>query len=326
MLPFRADAVFEGGGVRGIGLVGAAEVAEEHGVEWVSLAGTSAGAIVAALLAAGYRAAELRDILSRLDLRCFRDRGGVDRLPLLGRPLSLLFEKGVYEGSYLVRWLGGLLGRRGVQTFGDLVDTAFAGDERHRFRLRVIAADVSRGRLLVLPQDIARFGVRPEDLSVALAVRMSMSIPFFYEPVQLRDMRTGRVSYIVDGGILSNFPVWLFDSQGPPRWPTFGFRLVGPGEVDGGYRQIRMPLDLALAIVSTMMAAHDARHLQAADHVRTISIPTLGIGTTRFGISAAERRALYEAGRKAAADFFAGWDFGRYVRTFRAGIWPAVTP
>ena len=52
----KADAVFEGGGVKGIGLVGAVAFAEEKGYRWVNLAGTSAGAIVAALLAAGYNA------------------------------------------------------------------------------------------------------------------------------------------------------------------------------------------------------------------------------------------------------------------------------
>ena len=54
-----ADAVFEGGGVKGIGLVGAVAVAEERGYQWVNIAGTSAGAIVAALLAVGYSVAEI---------------------------------------------------------------------------------------------------------------------------------------------------------------------------------------------------------------------------------------------------------------------------
>jgi NTE family protein len=60
----RADAVFEGGGVKGIGLVGAVTVMEERGYRWMNLAGTSAGAIVASLLAAGYTGPELAGILS----------------------------------------------------------------------------------------------------------------------------------------------------------------------------------------------------------------------------------------------------------------------
>lgn len=64
-----ADAVFELGGVKGIGLVGAAAVVEQHGYRWSNLAGISAGAIVAGLLAAGYTAAELKQIVSELDYR-----------------------------------------------------------------------------------------------------------------------------------------------------------------------------------------------------------------------------------------------------------------
>lgn len=56
----KADGVFEGGGVKGIGLVGALIVAEERGyTDWQRVAGTSAGAIVASLLAAGYSAVKL---------------------------------------------------------------------------------------------------------------------------------------------------------------------------------------------------------------------------------------------------------------------------
>lgn len=69
----KADAVFEGGGVKGIGLVGALSVAEEKGYRWQNVAGTSAGAIVAGLVAAGYSAAELQEIMAELDYRKFKD-------------------------------------------------------------------------------------------------------------------------------------------------------------------------------------------------------------------------------------------------------------
>ncbi len=63
----QANGVFEGGGVKGIGLVGALQRAEEYGVEFVAVGGTSAGSIVAALYAAGYTAAEMKTILMELD-------------------------------------------------------------------------------------------------------------------------------------------------------------------------------------------------------------------------------------------------------------------
>ncbi|HEY8417976.1 MAG TPA: patatin-like phospholipase family protein [Limnochordales bacterium] len=312
----RADAVLQGGGVKVIGLVGALTVAEERGYRWVNVAGTSAGAMVAALLAAGYRARELARILDELDFSQFRDPGPLGRIPVAGPALSLLLTKGVYRGDALEEWVRERLAARGVTTFADLVIPGET-DERFRFKLQVIAADISRGRMLVLPQDIAQYGLNPEALDVARAVRMSASLPFFYRPVVARYGTDGRrtVSYIVDGGLLSNFPVWLFDVPGAPPWPTFGFMLVDPEY--GRPQPIRGPVSMAVALLSTMLEAHDARYLEEADRVRTIRIPTCGVRTTDFDISTEKRRELFEAGRHAAREFFAGWNFPRYVEQYR---------
>jgi len=314
----KADAVFEGGGVKGIGLAGAVAVAEERGYRWANLAGTSAGAIVAALLAAGYTAVELKEIMQELDYNNFKDTSALDKIPLAGPLVSLIFEKGIYEGKFLENWLRGLLKAKNVETFEDLVLEEYKDDERYRFKLRVIASDISQGRLLVLPQDIADFGVRPEDLNVASAVRMSMSIPFFYEPVKLKNMKTNQSSFIVDGGLLSNFPVGLFDTEGDvPEWPTFGFKLAEPDE--NVPHRIRGPISLLAALVSTMVGAHDARYIRDEQFKRTIPIRTLGVGTTDFDISREKSEALYQSGRKAAEKFFKTWNFTDYVKKYRQG-------
>jgi len=314
-----ADAVFEGGGVKGIGLVGAVAVAEERGYQWVNVAGTSAGAIVAALLAAGYKAAEMKkEIMDELDYNSFKDTSILDRIPLVGPVASLIFEKGIYEGKFCENWMRKLLRKKNVETFNDLIIEEYKDDDRYRFKLQVIASDISQGRMLVLPQDIAAFGIRPEDLNVAAAVRMSMSIPFFFEPVTLRNIKTNQVSYIVDGGLLSNFPVWLFDAEGSiPDWPTFGFKLVEPEE--GTPHRVRGPVSLLAALFSTMMEAHDARYIEDAQFVRTIPIPTLGVSTTEFDISRGKSEALYQSGREAAEKFFATWNFADYVDKYRRG-------
>ena len=314
----KADAVFEGGGVKGIGLAGAVAVAEERGYQWVNVAGTSAGAIVAALLAAGYTAVELKEIMQELDYNNFKDTSALDKIPLAGPLMSLIFEKGIYEGKFLENWLRGLLKAKNVETFRDLVLEEYKDDERYRFKLRVIASDISQGRLLVLPQDIADFGVRPEDLNVASAVRMSMSIPFFYEPVKLKNMKTNQSSFIVDGGLLSNFPVWLFDTEGDvPEWPTFGFKLAEPDE--NVPHQIRGPISLLAALFSTMAGAHDARYIKDEQFKRTIPIRTLGVGTIDFDISREKSEALYQSGRKAGEKFFNTWNFADYVKKYSKG-------
>lgn len=352
-MALRADAVFEGGGVKGIGLVGAVVEAERRGYRWVNLAGTSAGAVVAALLAAGYSGHDIRGFLLDLDYREFRDLTPMARFPLVGPLASLLLENGLCQGRYLETWLGVKLADRGVHTFGDLVLEDFQGDPRYRYRFQAIAADLSRRRMLVLPRDLAVYGIDPDTFPVVRAVRMSMSIPFFYRPVTVRYRGPGgrrRLSVVVDGGVLSNYPVWLFDSPGVPEWPSFGFKLVEPGTGpvtppggspadggspgvsglptegrsggnpgSGGSGEIRGPVALLAALFSTMMEAHDARYIEDHDFVRTIPIPTLGVGTVEFDLGREQAEALYQAGVDAARDFFDTWDFRRYVESYRMG-------
>ncbi len=100
-----ANAVFEGGGVKGVGFVGAIAVAEERDYQWVNIAGTSAGAIVAALLAAGYSAAEMKEIMDELDYNRLEDTSLVDRVPLVGPVVSVIFEKSIYEGKFFESWM-----------------------------------------------------------------------------------------------------------------------------------------------------------------------------------------------------------------------------
>lgn len=312
----KVDAVFEGGGVKGIGLVGAVAVTEEHGYQFENVAGTSAGAIVAALIAAGYKADHLKHIIENLDYNEFKDKGLIDKIPVIGFALSLGFEKGIYEGEFFETWLRDLLVKapeRPVRSFGDL-KTPY-DDPIYRYRLQVIASDISRGKMLVLPRDISDYSIDPDELDVALAVRMSMSIPFFYEPVVLKDTN-GHPCYIVDGGILSNYPVWIFDDGSTePPWPTFGYKLVEPGT--GKPHVINGPISLFGAMFNTMMEAHDARYIEDSDFVRSIAIPTLGVQTTEFDLSRERSDQLYESGRQAAAEFFQRWDFNRYKARYR---------
>src|SRR5450756_808679 len=96
----KADMVLEGGGVKGIALVGALSVLEERGYEFNRVAGTSAGAIVGALVAAGFPAGELQAIMNDVDYRKFRDGRPWEQL-LIGKAAELLLSNGVYRGEYL---------------------------------------------------------------------------------------------------------------------------------------------------------------------------------------------------------------------------------
>jgi NTE family protein len=116
------------------------------------------------------------------------------------------------------------------------------------------------------------------------------------------------LNYLIDGGVLSNFPVWVFDNDDVPPWPTFGFKIVEQDQTEPS--SIKNPFDLFKAILSTMLEAHDKIHeLNPKSSLRTISIPSLGIKTTDFDTINKKKDALFQSGVQAAVGFFDGWNF-----------------
>ncbi len=313
--------------MKGIGLAGAYAALEEEGWEPECVAGTSAGAITAALIAAGYTGEELREEVLGMHFREFKDEGWEDRIPLIGKEMSVLRDYGIYEGRRFLQWMTEKLDRKGVRTFADLKSTG-SDDPKRAFRLQVIASDVSRHEMLVLPRDAHKIGSTPETLSIAYAVRMSMSIPIFFEPVNHSNDTTGEEHLIVDGGMLSNFPVWLFDADDQPRFPTFGLLLVEPptrtpvadrlSGAPGAVSRSHSIIEYLKAIAQTLMEAHDRMHVEEADFARTIAIPTLGVRTTDFDLTRERSLELYGSGYDATKAFLDSFEFQGYVAAFRS--------
>jgi NTE family protein len=311
----KLDLVLDGGGVRGIALVGALAALEGAGYEPARVAGTSAGAVVGALVAAGVRGPALQAAMEELDYRRFEDKSRAHRVPFLGKSLSLLVAKGVYHGRYLSSWLGQLLSDQGVRTFGDLRiddDPATSLAPGRRYRLVVTTVDVSRGTLLRLPWDYHRYGLDPDDQLVVDAVRASASVPFFFEPVPLQDA-SGNTSLLMDGGVVADFPVDIFDRTDgrPARWPTVGLKLSG-GQRPEEHRPIGGPLGLGLALLSTMRNVYEQRNLGEEGLAgRTMFLDTSrAVARADFGIDRAAQAALYEEGRRQAAAFLAAGRLG----------------
>lgn len=330
----RADLVFEGGGVKGIGLAGAYWELCDRGYKPERVAGTSAGAITAALVAAGYSGDELREIvLNEMKFEKFEDPSFWDHFGAAGDAVEFLKSRGMHSGDYFADWMREKLRAKDKLKFGDVIASNASGEDQ-RYRLQVIASDLSARSMLVLPRDAPQLGIDdPNELEIADAVRMSMSIPVFFEPVVRKDGQ-GRAHTIVDGGLLSNYPVWLFDSPPGtrPRFPTFGMLLVAPKQADPLLAKapadeqlppVGSPVQFAKAIVETMMEAHDRLYVEQANFARTIPIPTLGVKTTQFDIDRETAGKLFDSGRQAAAQFLQSWSFDAYIHAFRDGAAPA---
>lgn len=314
----KCNAVFEGGGVRGIGHVGAVCRMEQAGWQFVDTAGSSAGAMVAALVAAGYTGKELKKELSGLNYLKFKGMDFPDYFGMVGKSLSFLISLGIYNTDELEDWIDELLHQKGMRHFGDLQKTGR--------RLKITASDLTRKRLLVFPDDLAEFGVAPEEFCIAPAVRMSVSIPVFFEPVRWKD-QTGEEHLIVDGGLLSNYPLWLLDGfQNHLRYPTFGFKFVEEKEHCSSKVCHAKPnaLDYIKSIVATSLDAFDNYHFSEGDYQRTIRISAVvgrkenrhKVSAVDFDISQEDSQALFENGWSGAEQFLRRWNFEEWKKKY----------
>jgi NTE family protein len=320
----RADLVLEGGGVKGIGLVGAVVRLMEEGYTFHRVAGTSAGSIAAALLAAGVDAAGLAEAMERLDYSKVPDvtRPGI---PIANEALSLLTTGGAHSGDYVHGWIAAELERLGVSTFGDLrledagADANLAASRR--YKLVVMATDITHGRLLRLPWDYAHFDRDPDQQLVADAVRASISIPLYFEAQKLRNERTGEESTLVDGGVLSNFPIEIFDRTDgeDPRWPTFGIKIMPalPGADAQLFPALALPLLRPVRqleqVLATAIVGHDQSYIERPGvRRRMIAVDTSSIGIIEFHADRDKRERVTSQGRAAAERFLAEWNWERY--------------
>jgi NTE family protein len=325
--PLPADLVLEGGGVKGVALAGA--VAELLGrYRFNRVAGTSAGAVVAAFVAAGLDAEGVRTVTERL--RYDRIPDSWFPVPAVSQSTGLLLREGAHPGRYIHAWLRSELAALGVTTFGDLRRDDPGDDpalpDWQRYRLVVMATDVTRGRLVRLPWDYHEYGLNPDAQLVADAVRMSMSIPLYFAPCTLTDPRTGRRSTIVDGSVLSGFPIEAFDRTDdvPPRWPTFGVAVT---DVLTDERPSLAPhwlpdpvpaLRLVDSVLATAITGHDRTYLaRPCVRRRAFAVDTSEVEVTDFDIDQATRDRLFGKGQDAARDFLAGWDWVAYLRDCR---------
>ncbi len=290
----QADAIFSGGGVKALAILGALEEAENRGIRFSRAAGTSAGAIIAALLMAGYTSRDMLNIIKDVDLKQFADprRPLVPGAGFFHKWITLYWKMGLYKGDAFEKWLRDLLKQRGVETFSDLPSGT----------LKVVASDLTRGRLVVLPNDLPEYGINPEAFSIARAVRMSSSLPYFFEPIKLYNGR-GQKHFIVDGGVLSNFPIWLFQNgNGKDTRPLLGFRLSAtleetrPNKIDNAF-------ELYQALFGTMKEAHDARYISSKYRGKIIFLPVDQVQAGDFTLTDEKKQALIELGKKEATAF-----------------------
>lgn len=303
--------VFEGGGVRASAHAGAYAAAREAGIAFGRVAGTSGGSIVAALIAAGANAAYISEQLQKTDLSKFISAADPKESIFTERPIWLaLLRKllwGMPDNLAKVALNSGLYSSKPLQTWLENHLLHLSGSRREagtvgpvRFSelllpLHVVATDLTTGRPKVWSQEST-----PDD-SVALAVRCSCSIPFFYQAVE------NKQSVLVDGGAVSNLPSYVYAeliNSGQARSVlsrVLTFRLI---EDTSPHRKISNLLDFAARLSNAVVGG--ASHIQSSLQTSVYDIPisTGSIKSTDFeGVKAEEKATLHRAGEAAVREF-----------------------
>ena len=290
------DAVFSGGGVKAYAYLGVLRSIENHGMQLERVAGTSAGAIVAALIAAKYTHEEIEQMIHELDVKTFMDSSLWTKYLPFTKWLALYFHLGIYKGNKLEEWLTEKLAAKNIHTFQDIKEGY----------LKIVASDLSLGRLVVLPDDLWNYyGLDPNRFPVAKAVRMSAGFPFFFKPVKLSGSSTKK-SVIVDGGLLSNFPLWIFGREKQIR-PVLGVKLTETSDGMNEEQRITNAFQMFFALFSTMKKAHDMRYISRAEEKNIIFVPVGDLAATDFNIPDEKKRELAEIGKANADEFLAKW-------------------
>lgn len=310
--------VFKGGGVRGIAYMGALEILDELGIvdNIQRVAGTSAGAIAATLVSFRLSIPETKALFNSLDItkipQCMTEKRKLKFWQSeKDECYSRFFENyGWYSSQYFHQWIEDIIAGQcegnGRATFAEFQERGFR-------ELYIVAANVSRHRAEV-------FSAKDTPhVAVADAVRMSMSIPIFFEALRFDGQEFGSGDYYVDGGLFDNFPMHIFDQdefagkswayRDGVNWETLGLFLF-PDELRH-QADPEIPEDvwefLTLAL-RNMYNSHQISNYQTnpVDKHRTIEISDCGIKAVEFDIEPGSEKyhQLHTSGQEAVHSFF----------------------
>lgn len=298
--------VFEGAGIRGVAYCGAIQEMEAKrmmdSIEKVG--GTSSGAIVALTLSLGYSGKEIEELITKTKFKKFNDGGfffigGINRI-------TKYF--GWYKGRRIEKWLGKILEQKTGSadiTFEELYQKGFKD-------LYITGTSLTKQKAIIFSRKTF------PKMKVRDAVRVSVGIPLYFEPVFMDS--TGRIFHhpkqkqgldiLVDGGIVENFPIHIFDKTSPDL-NTIGFRLDHEAQIESdkldrtlAKMQVRNLNEYFRAFYSIVIENLNRQRLTEADWQRTISISDGNVRPRVRKLLKVEIDILIENGRRAVRDRF----------------------
>ncbi|MEP7043001.1 MAG: patatin-like phospholipase family protein [Dokdonella sp.] len=253
--------VLGGGGARGAAHVGVLQVLERERIPVDCITGTSMGAIVGSLYAAGYTADEIERLIHAIDWKAvFHDEPQRSGLPVRRKDEDLNYllgvELGIGRDGKLRLPAGAIQGQQIDLLLRRLLLPAWNIDDFAQLPIpfRTVAADIATGEPVVFDHG-----------DLATAVRASMSVPGAFAPVKVGDR------LLVDGGIADNVPIDLARQLGAERIIAIN---VGTGlrPVD----ELNSPLAVAMQTLAALMLRQTERQLRELGPDDVLIRPELG--------------------------------------------------
>lgn len=304
--PTIKNLVFEGAGIRGIAFCGAIQEMEKRNMmkDVERTAGSSAGSIVALAVALGYSGKEIENIISRTNFRQFNDGrylffGGINRLNK---------NFGWYKGNQFEKWLEKIIAQKTGNS-----DITFEELHRRGFRdIYIAGTSINRQAPVIFSHQTY------PDMKIKDAVRISISIPLYFEAVFIdkngivirRPKNKEGLDVMVDGGIVANFPIQIFDSSSAKNPFTLGFRIDSDEQIKNDSMDKKLaPVPAGNlkqymnAFLNIIIENLNRWQLTEEDWKRTVSISDGNYEPRIRKLSKTEIRALIDNGRTAVKKY-----------------------
>jgi NTE family protein len=322
--------IFEGGGVLGIAYLGALEYLSQKGIlkGIKRVGGTSAGAITACITSLNLPFPEIKEIADSLDYKRIPAKSDLEKLELFPTELTktiedlfgdvsclyrLIHNYGWYSTDYFYRWLQEMIANEFDEekklppyTFADFQNKDIHKNSKSFLELYMIGTNLSKNCPVVFSYETT------PDMEVAMAVRISMSVPLFFEGVELETEENGEkiTNVFCDGGMVINYPIRLFDD---PKFNEHLFYGVNRETLGICFKQKKKQVEIhnlldyieSLLRISSVIQ-EECYEEDPLNKSRSIFIDVNGVSALDFNLETGDDtyRFLYQQGYVAAKEFY----------------------
>lgn len=177
--------LFGGGAIRGVSYIGAIKAFEELGINPTTLAGSSVGSIIAALLAVGYTSKELKSIFLKVNFELFKD---------ISLGLGPVFA--LSKGEVFLEWIR------------ELIEIKYYGKKYKKGANKAVTFKDIEKNIVIITTNLSNFECKEfskfetPDYEIASAIRISCCMPGLMKPIEYNK------TLLVDGDLQKSWPMW----------------------------------------------------------------------------------------------------------------------